>query len=145
MALLENETEKPSSFWDWVIGIGLLLIVGGFTLFYQLEKKSSRARFAEADRLFAAGRLPEAAHLYEDLKSAQYLTPANDSVLYARLDSIESLREVQTEAMRQARLSLGSGDTAAARASFGRIAEPRLLSPEDSAFWAGTAPLRQAQ
>ncbi len=32
MSFLEKEDEgKPSSVWDWVVGIGLVVVIGGFT------------------------------------------------------------------------------------------------------------------
>src|SRR5690606_13208431 len=69
MSFLEKEEpDAKSSLWDWVIGIGLIALVGGFTVFYQYQKRSSTTRFGEADSLFQAGNLKEAGKLYEELK-----------------------------------------------------------------------------
>src|SRR5687767_3712128 len=96
MSFLEKEeSEKSSSFWDWTIGIGLIVLIGGLTFFYQYQKRSSTTRFHQADDLYKAGKLREAGKVYEDLKTAQYLTTQDDSIIYARLDSIEVAQEQQ--------------------------------------------------
>lgn len=121
MALLEKEEAPASAFWDWVIGIGLVILVGGFTLFYQYQKRSSSSGFQQADSLFAAGKLKLAAEAYEELKNAQYLTTHHDSLIYSRLDSIETLKEQEEEGAHRVKALLGAGDTAAARQAFQKI------------------------
>ena len=133
MAFLDKEDEKPSAFWDWVIGIVLLLAVAGFTVFYQYQKRYSRDHFQEADSLFQAGRYGEAALVYQELKNAQYLTTTHDSLIYARLDSVESMQEQEAEAVGRIRAKLAAGDTAGARAELG-LPFRGLLPPEAQAY-----------
>lgn len=143
MSFLEKEKEgedKGSGFWDWAIGIGLVLLIGGFTVYYQYQKRSSTGKSHQADSLFVAGKLREAGTLYEELKHAQYLTPKDDSIIYARLDTIETAREEAAAKVAEARAKLESGDTAAARASLTGIRSKELLAPEDQAFLDATAP-----
>jgi len=135
MSFLEKEGEpKQSAFWDWAVGIGLVVIIGGFTLYYQFQKKSSAARFHEADSLFQAGNYPEAERKYERLKSAQYLTTQNDSIIYARMDSIETAKDREAELAVRSRTLLAAGDTTGARREAGKILRKELLQPEDSAW-----------
>jgi hypothetical protein len=116
MSFLEKEDEKPSALWDWVIGIGLIVLVAGFTVFYQYQKRYSRESFSQADSLFQSGKFREAANLYQELKNAQYLTTTHDSLIYARLDSVESMEEQEAEAVGRIRSKLAAGDTAGVRA-----------------------------
>ena len=118
MSFLEKEDEKKSPFWDWVIGIGLLVLVGGFTLYYQTQKRSTQRRFAAADT-------------YEDLKDASYLTTANDSTIYARLDLIETIEESEREAVARLRNRLAAGDVARARQELDTLVFRGLLRAED--------------
>ena len=131
MSFLEKEEGKPSTFWDWFVGVGLLLLVGGFTFFYQFEKRTSMKKFQAADSLFAAGKFREASTLYDDLKNAQYLTTAHDSLIYARLDSVESMEEQEREAVLRLRSKLAAGDTAGVRIELASETFHGLLSPED--------------
>ncbi len=134
MSFLEKEDKKPSTFWDWVVGIGVLVLVGGFTLFYQYQKHSSLRRFQEADSLFQAGKFPEATRVYDELKSAQYLTTVHDSIIYARLDSVESMQDQEKEAVNSIRSKAAAGDTAGIRAILASTTFRGLLSPEDQAY-----------
>jgi len=134
MSFLEKEDKKPSTFWDWVVGIGVLVLVGGFTLFYQFQKRSSLRRFQEADSLFQAGKFQEATQLYDQLKSAQYLTTVHDSIIYARLDSVESMEDEEKEAVSSLRSKAATGDTAGIRAELSATTFHGLLSAEDQAF-----------
>lgn len=134
MSFLEKEDAKPSTFWDWIVGVGLLLLVGGFILFYQFQKRSSMKHFREADALFQAGKYPEASALYDELKGAQYLTTAHDSLIYARLDSIGSMEEQEKEAVSRMHSKLASGDTAGLRAELSGRVFHGLLAPEDQIF-----------
>jgi hypothetical protein len=118
MALLEKEDAPASAFWDWIIGIGLVVLVGGFTLFYQYQKRSSGQGFVQADSLFVAGKFKLASAAYEELKNAQYLTSHNDSLIYSRLDSIETLKEQEEEGAHRIKALLAAGDTAAAKQTF---------------------------
>ena len=115
MSFLEKEDAKPSAFWDWVVGIGLVVLIGGFTLYYQMQKRMSLQRFNQADALFHAGKFREASAAYEELKDAQYLTSKNDSLIYARLDSVEEMEEREREAVAALRSRFAAGDTAGAR------------------------------
>src|SRR5687767_10119262 len=101
MSFLQKEEEPQSAFWDWAIGISLILVIGGFTAYYQYQKRYSIKGFQEADSLFRAGAYHKAEGMYEQLKSAQYLTTQHDSVIYARLDTIESVRERQAALISQ--------------------------------------------
>lgn len=142
MSFLEKEKEaddKGSGFWDWAIGIGLVLLIGGFTVYYQYQKRSSMGKSHQADSLFVAGKLREAGAVYEELKHAQYLTPKDDSIIYARLDTIETAREEAVAKVADARAKLEAGDTASARAALGGIRSKELLGPEDQAFLESTA------
>jgi hypothetical protein len=134
MSFLEKEDEKQSSFWDWVIGIALVLAIGGFTVYYQYQKRSSTARSAQADSLFTAGKFREAAKVYEELKNAQYLTPKHDSIIYARLDTIETAREEDAARVMESKSRLLAGDTAGAEALISALRAPDLLSTEDRAW-----------
>ncbi len=134
MSFLEKEEPKQSSFWDWVVGIGLIVVVGGFTVYYQYQKKSSLSRFQQADVLFKARNLKEAGKMYEELKSAQYLTTADDSTIYARLDTVESARELLAAKVLQSKNKLAAGDTAASFQTISDLAFPELLSDEDKAW-----------
>ncbi len=131
MSFLEKEDKKPSTFWDWVVGIGLLVLVGGFTLFYQVQKRSSMKRFNEADSLFQAGKFRDAVKFYDELKNAQYLTTAHDSIIYARLDSVESMEEREKESVIRLRSKMTVGDTAGIRAELSSQTYHGLLPDED--------------
>ncbi len=135
MSFLEKEDGgKQSSFWDWVIGIGLVVLIGAFTGFYQYQKRASLGRFQEADALYKAGKFREAGDLYEALKSAQYLTTKNDSTIYARLDTVESVQEQQNTAVIEAKKCAAAGDVTGLGAQLGKIPHRDLLNPEDLAW-----------
>ena len=134
MSFLEKEEPKQSTFWDWVVGIGLIVVVGGFTVYYQYQKKSSLSRFQQADVLFKARNLKEAGKMYEELKSAQYLTTADDSTIYARLDTVESVRELLAAKVVKAKAKLAAGDTAVAMQTISDLAFPELFSDEDKTW-----------
>lgn len=134
MSFLEKEDEKKSAFWDWFIGIGLLVLVGGFTLYYQMQKRATQQRFTAADALFQVGDFTGAALAYEQLKDASYLTAANDSIIYDRLDSIETFEETEREAVARLRTKVAAGDTAGARGEFDTLVFRGLLNEQDQ-FW----------
>ena len=135
MSFLEKEeSEKSSSFWDWTIGIGLIVLIGGVTFFYQYQKRSSTTRFHQADDLYKAGKLREAGKLYEELKTAQYLTTQDDSIIYARLDSLEVAQEQQNTLVSEARKKLAQNDTLGAAAELDKLDHKELLAPEDQAW-----------
>jgi uncharacterized protein YpmB len=135
MSFLEKEgDEKSSSFWDWVIGIGLVVALGAFTLYYQMQKRASAARFQEADTVYKAGKLKEAGQLYEALKSAGYLTNQDDSIIYARLDTVETVQEQQNAAVVEAKKRAADGDTVGLAAQLAKLPYPGLLSQEDQAW-----------
>lgn len=139
MSFLEKEDEKQSSsFWDWVVGLGLVLVIGGFTVYYQYQKRSSISQSKRADSLYVAGKYREAAAVYEELKNAQYLTTRDDSVIYARLDTIESGGEQDSQRVAEARAKLAAGDTAGARALLQELRFQELLNEDDKA-WLETA------
>ncbi len=132
MSFLEKEETKQSAFWDWVVGIGLVAVVGGFTAFYQFQKRSSLSRFQQAEVLFKARNLKAAAKVYEDLKSAQYLTTADDSTIYARLDTVENIREMQAAMIQKCKAKVAAGDSTGINQELSSLPFPELLSPEDS-------------
>jgi predicted negative regulator of RcsB-dependent stress response len=135
MSFLEKEDgEKASSFWDWVVGIGLAVVIGGFTVFYQYQKRSSNSRFHEADALYQAGKIKEAGKLYEELKSAQYLTTKDDSTIYARLDTIETAQEQENALVTDAKKKAAAGDTAGIAIGLQKLPHRELLAPEDQAW-----------
>jgi predicted negative regulator of RcsB-dependent stress response len=135
MSFLEKEEgEKSGSFWDWVVGIGLLLLIAGFTFYYQFQKRASASRFQEADAVYKAGKFKDAGQLYEALKSAQYLTTRDDSTIYARLDTIETAQEQQNAAVVEAKKRAAAGDTAGLGAQLAKLPHRDLLSPEDQAW-----------
>ena len=131
MSFLEKEDAKPSTFWDWVVGIGLVVLIGGFTFYYQMEKRMSLKRFNEADALFAQGKFGEARSAYEELKNAQYLTSKNDSLIYARLDSVDEIEERERETVARLRTQLAAGDTAGAHATISSAKFYGLLEDGD--------------
>ena len=131
MSFLEKEDAKPSTFWDWFVGVGLVVLIGGFTFYYQMEKRLSLKRFHEADALFEQGKYREAQAAYEELKDAQYLTSSNDSIIYARLDSVEEIEEREQELVARLRSKLSAGDTAGARAEYQSAKFHGLLGDED--------------
>ncbi len=134
MSFLEKEDEgKQSSVWDWVVGIGLVVVIGGFTVFYQYQKRSSHSRFEQADALYKAGNLKDAGKMYEELKSAQYLTTHDDSTIYARMDTIETTRELQALLVNQCKAK-ASADPAAVREALKAIRYPEILSDEDKGW-----------
>ena len=134
MSFLEKEESNPSNFWDWVVGIGLVLAVGGFTVFYQYQVRSSHRRFQEADALFQSRNFKAAEIMYEDLKSAQYLTTADDSTIYARLDTVETAREMLAARVSRSKAKLAAGETAAGLQAISDLAFPELLSEEDKTW-----------
>jgi predicted negative regulator of RcsB-dependent stress response len=134
MSFLEKEETKQSTFWDWVVGIGLIVVVGGFTVYYQYQKRSSLSRFQQAEALYKAGNIKDAGKMYEELKSAQYLTTADDSTIYARLDTVETAREQLTQAVTQAKAKAAAGDTANIHQAVNGLRYPELLSDEDKAW-----------
>ncbi len=135
MSFLEKEEPKQSAFWDWVVGIGLVLVIGGFTVYYQYQKRSSLTRFEAADQLYKAKKFKEAGKAYDELKSAQYLTTHNDSTIYARMDTVESIREQQGLLITQSKAKRLAGDTLASRQVLSGIIYPDLLSDEDRPWW----------
>jgi len=143
VSFLEKEDEKQSSsFWDWVVGLGLVLLIGGFTVYYQYQKRSSISQSKRADSLFVAGKYREAAAVYEELKHAQYLTTRDDSIIYARLDSIETGGEQDSLRVAEARSRFEAGDTAGARALLQSLRYRELLNEEDKA-WLETAAVQR--
>ena len=134
MSFLEKEDSKQSAFWDWVVGIGLVVLIGGFTFYYQYQKRSSIAHFRQADSLFVAGNLRDAENAYEELKNAQYLTTQHDSTIYARLDTIETAKESVTAQVNRSKSRLAAGDTAGVRQDLAKIRYPELLPAEDKAW-----------
>jgi hypothetical protein len=135
MSFLEKEeTEKASSFWDWVVGIGVVVAVCGFTAFYQYQKRSSKARFHAADSLYQAGKLKEAGLVYQELKSAQYLTTHDDSTIYARMDSIESVQELQVATVAELKKKAAAHDSAGTAADLNKLSHKELLGAEDQAW-----------
>ncbi len=134
MSFLEKEDEKKSPFWDWFIGIGLVVLVGGFTLYYQMQKRATQQRFVAADALYQSGDLIAAANAYEALKEASYLTASNDSIIYERLDMIEAAEENEREAVARLRTRLAAGDTASARRELDTLVFQGLLNAQDQ-FW----------
>lgn len=141
MSFLEKEGEdKGSGVWDWVVGIGLVLLIGGFTVYYQYQKRSSVSHSKQADSLFVAGDYAAAEKAYEELKNAQYLTAKDDSIIFARLDTIETAKEEGAAQVAEARARLQAGDTAAARSALAGIRIRALLAPEDKAFADSAAP-----
>lgn len=141
MSYLEKEGEdKGSGVWDWVVGIGLILLIGGFTVYYQYQKRSSTGHSKQADSLFVAGDFAAAEKAYEELKDAQYLTAKDDSTIFARLDTIQTARDEGAAQVAEARARLLAGDTAAARSLLAGIRFRVLLAPEDRAFADSAAP-----
>lgn len=135
MSFLEKEEgDKASSFWDWVVGIVLVALIAGFTVYYQYQKRASSSRFQEADAVFKAGKYKDAGQLYEALKSAQYLTTKDDSTIYARLDTIETAQEQQNAAVVEAKKRAAAKDTAGLAAQLAKLPHRDLLSPEDRAW-----------
>jgi predicted negative regulator of RcsB-dependent stress response len=135
MSFLEKEEgEKPSTFWDWAVGIGLIVLIGGFTVYYQYQKRISTSRFQEADAVYKSGNMKEAGQLYEALKSAQYLSNKDDSIIYARLDAIETAQEQQNAAVAEAKKRVASRDTAGLAVQLSRLPHRDLLSPEDQVW-----------
>lgn len=141
MSFLEKEGEdKGSGIWDWVVGIGLVLLIGGFTVYYQFQKRSSASHSKQADSLFVAGDFAAAEKAYEELKNAQYLTAKDDSIIFARLDTIETAKEDAAAKVAEARARLHAGDTAAARSLLAGLRFRALLAPEDRSFADSAAP-----
>lgn len=135
MSFLEKEEEKkPSSFWDWAVVIGLVVLASGFTVYYQYQKRASASRFDEADAVYKSGKIKEAGQLYEALKSAQYLSNQDDSIIYARLDTIETVQEQQNAAVAEAKRRVSAHDTAGLASQLARLPHRELLSPEDQAW-----------
>jgi hypothetical protein len=134
MGFLEKEGESQSPLWDWVIGIGLLVLVGGFTFYYQFQKRTSLSSFSQADSLFQVGEFRSAESQYEALKSAQYLTPLHDSLIYARLDSIESMEEADAQAFARIRSRLAAGDTLGAVEDLDAFPFRGLLKTDEREF-----------
>jgi hypothetical protein len=135
MSFLEKEEPSQSSFWDWVVGIGLVIVIGGFTVYYQYQKRSSLSRFKQADVYFQARNFKDAVKMYEELKSAQYLTTKNDSIIYARLDTVENIREQQVLFISQLRAKAKTGDSTVTSTALGGIAFPEFLPEEDKAWF----------
>ena len=92
-------------------------------------------RFNEADSLFQKGDFREASKVYEELKNAQYLTTAHDSLIYARLDSMESMGEREKEIVNRLRSKMATGDTAGVRVEISSATLHGLLEPEDQAYF----------
>jgi len=135
MSFLEKEeSEKPSTFWDWVVGIGLIVLIGGFTVYYQYQKRVSTSRFQEADAVFKTGKMKEAGQLYETLKSAQYLSNKDDSIIYARLDAIETAQEQQNAAVTEAKKRVAARDTVGLASQLAQLPHRDLLSTEDQTW-----------
>ena len=91
-------------------------------------------RFNEADSLFQAGKFRDATKVYDELKSAQYLTTAHDSIIYARLDSVESMEEREKESISRLRSNMTVGDTSGVRAELSSQSYHGLLSEEDQVY-----------
>lgn len=131
MSFLEKEDGKQSAFWDWFIGIALVVLVAGFTVYYQYQKRATQTRFRAADALFRSGDFVEAAGAYEALKNASYLTAGDDSTIYARLDTISELQERSRESVARARTLAAAGDVPDARKAIAEVVEPDLLDARD--------------
>ncbi len=135
MSFLEKEDEgKQSSFWDWVVGIGLVVVIGGFTVYYQYQKRSSKTRFDLADATYKSGHFKDAAKIYEELKSAQYLTTHDDSTIYVRMDSIETAQELQAALVAQLKAKAAAGDLNGILPALQGLRFAELLSDGDKAW-----------
>ncbi len=116
MSFLEKEEGKESSSkWDWVIMAVVVLVLGLGTFVYQYQKGQSTHSFESADSLYQDKNYVSAESAYEALKAASYITPQDDSVIYSRLDTIQTLRERDADLHKRLQAALKISDTTGAR------------------------------
>lgn len=118
-------TEPVVSRTDLVVLLALALAGAGFWWWYSGAKHDSTRHFAHADSLYQAGRLSEALAEYRTLREKEeVIGKGDDSIMYRRMDSLETIAEKTGELVRGARAALLSGDTALVRRAR-EVLEPR--------------------
>lgn len=121
----EEELPEPApkkepfvSVWDVVTLVALLLVGGGFWFWYSSAKSESTTHFRHADSLYVSGDYPAALEAYEALRASEAVVAGkDDSLMYRRMDSLESFRESDLRLAEAARAALVSEDTSLIRAA----------------------------
>ena len=114
----EPKKEPFVSVWDLVTVAVLLLVGGGFWFWYSSAKTESSSHFLHADSLYRAGDYPAALEAYEALRASEAVVAGkDDSLMYRRMDSLESFQEADLRLGEAARAALVSEDTALIRAA----------------------------
>lgn len=119
---LAPEPEAPKepvvSKWDVLTVVILILVGGGFWLWYSSAKNDSSDHFHVADSLYASGNLPEALKAYRSLRSSEaIIAKQDDSLMYLRMDSLEAFEERDLQLANGARAALTSEDSTLIRAA----------------------------
>ena len=98
MSFIKKKDDKGSSIWDWIFLGGL--VIGGLSLWRYLttQKGKTNTGFDRADSLYKAGDFKGAREIYEELRDADYLSPAHDSILYERVEILDSIFDEQKAA-----------------------------------------------
>lgn len=114
----EPKKEPFASVWDLVTVAALLLVGGGFWFWYSSAKTESATHFLHADSLYRAGDFPAALEAYEALRASEAVVAGkDDSLMYRRMDSLESFQEADLRLSEAARGALVSEDTSLIRAA----------------------------
>jgi len=120
---LEEEVPEPEekkepfvSGWDVVVLLVLALVGSGFWFWYNSAKDSSTSTIVKADSLYRAGNYPEAQKSYRAVReNASVISKRDDSLMYRRMDSLETFEEQDLQLANGARAAIASEDTALIR------------------------------
>ena len=96
----------------------ILLVGGGFWFWYNSARTESSSHFLHADSLYRAGDYPAALEAYQALRASEAVVAGkDDSLMYKRMDSLESFQESDLRLSEAARAALISEDTSLVRAA----------------------------
>jgi hypothetical protein len=112
----ETPKEPLVSKSDTIVVLVLLALGLGGWFWYSSAGKTSHAHFAHADSLYQQGQWKAALLEYQKLRETEgFISKSDDSLLYRRMDSLETIQETSDRWAQAARLALQSGDTALIR------------------------------
>lgn len=114
----EPKKEPFASVWDLVTIVALVVVGGGFWFWYNSAKAESTTHFMHADSLYRAGDFPAALEAYESMRASEAVVAGkDDSLMYRRMDSLESFKDADLRLSEAARAALVSEDTSLIRAA----------------------------
>jgi len=95
MSFIKDKDKENSSLWDWII-LAVILVGGiGFWQYISFQSNRTTNDLRKADSLFNAGKYQEARKAYDNLGDHDYLSDQHDSIIYERLEDLDSLLELK--------------------------------------------------